>query len=54
MFFYKLSDQENIPLKFPSLQLNGNIIEKEKENSLKFGFILNEHLTWKKKTYTTY
>ena len=47
MFFYKLSDQENIPLKFPSLQFNGNIIEKE--NSLKFGFILNEHLTWKKK-----
>ena len=41
------SDQDNIPLKLPSSQLNGNIIERE--NFLKFlGVILNEHLTWKK------
>ena len=41
------SDQDNIPLKLPSSQLNGNIIERE--NFLKFlGAILNEHLTWKK------
>ena len=38
MVFHKLTDQENIPLKLPSSQLNGNIIEKE--NSLKF----EEHL----------
>ena len=31
----------------PSLQLHGNIIQRE--NSLKFlGVILDEHLTWKK------
>ena len=47
MFFHKLTDEENIPLKLPSLQLHGNIIERE--NSLKFlGVILDEHLTWKK------
>ena len=47
MLFHKLTDQKNIPLKLPSLQLNGNIIERE--NSLKFlGAILDEHLTWKK------
>ena len=47
MLFHKLTDQKNISLKLPSLQLNGNIIERE--NSLKFlGVILDEHLTWKK------
>ena len=47
MLFHKLTDQENIPLKLPSLQLDGNIIERE--ISLKFlGVILDEHLTWKK------
>ena len=47
MLFHKLRDQQNIPSKFPSLQLNGNIIEKE--NSLKFlSVILDEHLTLKK------
>ena len=47
MLFHKLIDQENISLKLPSIQLNGNNIESE--NSLKFlGVILNEHLTWKK------
>ena len=47
MLFHKLIGQENIPLKLPSIQLNGNNIESE--NSLKFlGVILNEHLTWKK------
>ena len=45
LFFQKLTDQGNIPLKLPSLQLNGNIIERE--NSLKFlGVILDEHLTF--------
>ena len=34
MLFHKLTDQENIPLKLPLLQLNGNIIERE--NSLNF------------------
>ena len=47
MLFHKRTDQETIPLKLPSLQLNSNIIERE--NSLKFlGAILDEHLTWKK------
>ena len=47
MLFHKCIDQENIPLKLPLLQLNSNIIEREK--SLKFlGVILDEHLTWKK------
>ena len=47
MLFHKLTDQENIPLKLQSLQLNGKIIERG--NSLKFlGVILDEHLTWKK------
>ena len=47
MLFHKITDQDNIPLKLSSLQLNGNIIERE--NSLKFlGVILDEHLTWKK------
>ena len=47
MLFPKLTDQENIPLKLPSLQLNCNIIERE--NSLKFiDAILDEHVTWKK------
>ena len=51
VFFHTLTDQGNIPLKLPSLQLNGNIIERE--NSLKFlGVILDEHLTLKK--HTTY
>ena len=34
MLFHKLTNQENIPLKLSSLQLNGNIIERE--NPLKF------------------
>ena len=43
MLFHKLTSQENIPLKLPSLQLNGNIIERE--NRLKFlGVILV--ITW--------
>ena len=47
MLFHKLTDQKNISLKLPSLQLNGNIIERE--NSLKFlGVVLDEHGTWKK------
>ena len=47
MLFHKLTDQKNIPLKLPSLQLNGSITERE--NYLKFlGVILDEHLTWKK------
>ena len=50
MLFHKLTDQDDIPLKLLSLQLNGNwdwIIERE--NSLKFlGLIRDEHLTWKK------
>ena len=47
MLFQKLTDQENISLKLPSLQMNCNIIERE--NSLKFiGVILDEHATWKK------
>ena len=52
MLFRKVTDQENIPLKLPPLQMNGNIVERE--NSLKFlGVILDEHLTWKK-AYSTY
>ena len=47
MLFHELIDQENIPLKMPSLQMNGNIVEIE--NSLKFlGVILDELLIWKK------
>ena len=47
MLFHKLADQKNIPLILPSLQLNGNIIERE--NSLTFlGVILNKHLICKK------
>ena len=47
MLIHKLADQENISSELSSLQLNGNIIERE--NSLKFlGVILDEHLTWKK------
>ena len=47
MLFHELIDQENIPLKMPSLQMNGNI--DETENSLKFlGVILDELLIWKK------
>ena len=47
MLFHKRTDQENIHLKLPSLQLNSNIIERE--NSLKcLGVILDEHLIWKK------
>ena len=34
MLFHKLTGQDNIPLKWSSLQLNGNIIERK--NSLKF------------------
>ena len=46
MLFTKLTDQDNIPLKLPSLQLNDNIIERE--NYLKFlGVIFDERLTWK-------
>ena len=52
LLFHKLADQENIPLKLPSLQLNGNIIERE--NCFKFLSVsLDERLTMKK-TYTTY
>ena len=41
-----------IPLKLPSLQLNGTIIEIE--NSFKFfGVILDEHLIWKKHVQLT-
>ena len=29
MFFHKLTDKDNIPLKLPSLQLNDNIFEKK-------------------------
>ena len=29
MFFHKLTDQDNIPLKLPSLQLNGDITERK-------------------------
>ena len=47
MLFHKCTDQENIPLKLPLLQLNSNIIERG--HSLKFlGAIFDEHLTWKK------
>ena len=47
ILFHKLTDQENIPLKLPSFQLNDNIIERQ--NSLKFlGVILDELLAWKK------
>ena len=47
MLLHKCTNQENIPLKLPLLQLNSNITEKE--HSLKFlGVILHEHLTWKK------
>ena len=47
MLFHKRTDQGNIPLKLPLLQLNSNI--NERENSLKFlGVVLDEHLTWKK------
>ena len=46
MLFHELIDQENIPLKLTSLQMNGNIVEIE--NSLKFlGVMLDELLTWK-------
>ena len=52
MLFHKLTDQDEFPLKLTPLQLNGNIIEREK--SLKFlDVVLNEYLPWKK-TYTTY
>ena len=52
MSLYKLTDQENIHLKLPPLQLNGNITERE--NSLKFlVVILDECLIWKK-AYTVY
>ena len=52
MLFHKLADYDNIPLKLPSLQLNGNITERE--NSFNFlGVILDEHLTWKKHTQLT-
>ena len=34
MLFHKLTGQDNIPLKWSSLQLNGNIIERK--NPLKF------------------
>ena len=48
MLFPKLTHQDNVPLKLPSLQLlNGNIIERE--NLLKFlGVVFDERLTWKK------
>ena len=47
MLIHKLADQENISSELSSLQLNGNIIERE--NSLKFlGVVLDEHGTWKK------
>ena len=51
MSLYKLTDQENIHLKLPPLQLNGNITERE--NSLKFlVVILDECLIWKKNIYS--
>ena len=47
MLFHELIDQENILLKMPSLQMNGNI--DEIENSLNFlDVILDELLIWKK------
>ena len=47
MLIHKLADQENISSELSSLQLNGNIIERE--NSLKFlGVVLDEHGTLKK------
>ena len=47
MLFPILTHQDNVPLKLPSLQLNGNIIERE--NLLKFlGVVFDERLTWKK------
>ena len=50
MLFHKLTDQDNIPLKLPSLQLNGKITERE--NSFKFlGVILDEHLKLGKNIY---
>ena len=50
MLFHKLTDQENIPLKLSSIQLNGKIIERE--NSFKFlGVILDEHLKLGKNIY---
>ena len=47
MLFLKVADQDNIPLKLPSLQLNGNIIGRENLLTF-FGFILDEQSTWKK------
>ena len=47
LLFHKLTDQQNIPLKTPSLQLNRNIIERE--IFLKFYVvILDDRLTSKK------
>ena len=47
MLVHKLTDQENISSELSSLQLNGNIIERE--NYLKFlGVVLNQHATRKK------
>ena len=47
MLIHKLAHLENISSELSSLQLNGNIIERE--NSLKFlGVVLDEHGTWKK------
>ena len=47
MPFHKITDQDNIPLKLPSLHLKCNIIERE--NLLKFlGVIPDEHLICKK------
>ena len=46
ILFHKLTDQDNLPLKLPSLELNGNIIGTQ--NSLKFlGVVMDEHITWK-------
>ena len=44
MLFLKVADQDNIPLKLPSLQLNGNIIGRENLLTF-FGFILDEQST---------
>ena len=47
MLVHKLTDQENISSELSSLQLKGNIIERE--TSLDFlSAVLDEHATWKK------
>ena len=49
-YFINFLDQDDFPLKLTPLQLNGNIIEREKY--LKFlDVVLDEHLPWKKNIY---